>query len=132
MDAKPLETAELEALLEFYAANGVNCALDDVPHNRFSEMREAREARMAAMTKSHNAPQNQTQPAPNLSAPHFSSQNPSAPSASAPSQRASYAQNQSVPDQATVETARAFAASAKTLEELHKALDNFEGCNLKE
>ena len=114
----------MEALLEFYAANGIDCAMDDQPHDRFAEMREAREARMAAMTQSHHASQNNTQ---------INQQTPPrlAPKASDASQPPRRATAQTVPDAANVEAARTLANAANTLEDLHTALSQFDGCNLK-
>ena len=114
----------MEALLEFYAANGVDCAIDDEPHDRFAEMREAREARMAAMTQNHHAAQNNAQ-INQQSSPQ------SAPNTSSPQAAPARVATQTVPDAANVEAARKLANAANTLEDLHAALEQFDGCNLK-
>ncbi|MEP1443728.1 MAG: uracil-DNA glycosylase [Hyphomicrobiales bacterium] len=124
MTTNATHIAEMEALLEFYAANGVDCAMDDEPHDRFAEMRKAREARMAAMSQSHHASQNNTQ-LNQPSSPRL------APNASGAPQAPARATTQAVPDAANVETARSLANAANTLEDLHTAFSQFDGCNLK-
>ena len=116
--------AEMEALLEFYAANGVDCAIDDEPHDRFAEMREAREAKMAAMTQNHHAAQNNAQ-INQQSSPHPTPTASSAPRAPA------RAITQTVPDASNAEAAHKLANAANTLEDLYAALEQFDGCNLK-
>jgi len=114
----------MEALLEFYVANGVDCALDIEPHDRFAEMRKAREARMAAMTQNHHATQNNAQ---------INQQSSPQQASNASSTQAAPARSatQTVPDAANVEAARKLANAANTLEDLHTALEQFDGCNLK-
>lgn len=124
MSTNATHIAEIEALLEFYAANGVDCALDDQPHDRFAEMREAREARMAAMAQSHNAVQNNAQINQQTS--------PQRPPATSSTARAPVrTTTQTVPDAANVDAARKLANAATTLNDLHAALGQFDGCNLK-
>ena len=113
----------MEALLEFYAANGVDCAIDDEPHDRFAEMREARAAKMAAMTQNHHATQNNTQ----INQKSSPLPAPTSNAREAPARTAT----QTVPDAANVDAARKLANAANTLEDLHAALEQFDGCNLK-
>ena len=113
----------MEALLEFYVANGVDCALDIEPHDRFAEMREAREAKMAAMTQNHHAAQNNTQ----INQQSSPQRAPASSAHEAPARTTT----QTVPDAANVEAARKLANAANTLEDLHAALEQFDGCNLK-
>ena len=112
----------MEALLEFYAANGVDCAIDDEPHDRFAEMREARAAKMAAMTQNHHATQNNTQ----INQKSSPLPAPTSNAREAPARTAT----QTVPDAANVDAARKLANAANTLEDLHAALEQFDGCNL--
>lgn len=112
-DAAPLRDS-LAALLRFYQAIGVDCALDEVAIDRFA--------------------------APPPAAPVFSPslpQRPSvAPPVASPQARplaAPYDKSPALaqPQEAAVFDARAAAAGAQTLDELRAALENFDGCALK-
>ncbi len=94
----------LEALLEFYAEAGVDLAVDEVPHDRFTPQ-----------PKVEPQPDDRPRPAaarPVLAAPPRAQAAPPAP------------------DEAAGE-ARQRAASATTLDELRAILEAFDGCSLK-
>jgi DNA polymerase len=96
----------LAALLEWYAAMGVDVALDSAPIDRFAES-EARK----------------TAPPPQRLAPR-----PTAPAGPAATVQNVAAQ---LPNADAVMAARAAAGSAASLDELKGLLEHFEGCNLR-
>jgi DNA polymerase len=104
---------EALALLEWYALAGVDEAIDETAHNRFSEdERPARVDRPAAAAAAPAAP-----PPPSPS--------PRPQRAPAPAPKASADPHDAVA------AARALAAAAASLEELEAAVRGFEGCPLK-
>ena len=92
---------ELESLLRFYAESGIDFPLSDDAPNRFEA-----EPAPAAKAARHDAPQ----PAQPPTAP------PRLPA---------------IPDAEAVALAGEVAAQAETLDDLRKAVEAFEGCNLK-
>jgi uracil-DNA glycosylase family 4 len=102
----PQDRAAVEALLEFYVEAGVDCALDDTPHDRFAEA--LRPAPVAIE-------QPRRGPAPVGITPN--SRSPSAAVAASPAEAA--------------QDARARARQATSLAELESILAAFEGCALK-
>jgi len=114
---------EIETLLEFYAANGVDCALDEHPHDRFNETAAIGATAIALPIASEPE---YTSALPALAEKIHSFQAPAAPRTNfAPAQR------QTVPDADALEDARAAAGRASSLDELREVLAAFEGCNLK-
>jgi DNA polymerase len=103
------------ALLEWYAAVGVDLALADAPVDRFAESaaQMASAARPAAPALSRQPPPHERQAAPTPAAPM---------AAASPA---------TIPNAETVMSARAAAASAASLDELKGLLEGFEGCNLR-
>jgi DNA polymerase len=101
------------ALLAWYAAMGVDIALDERPLDRLAQSAEPSGRDAPAAPPPRSAP---TPGVPYVNPLRVAA--PIAPSAVAPS------------DEAT-EAARAAARSAKTLDELRDALARFEGCNLR-
>lgn len=101
---------ELMALLDFYAASGVDLALDEAPHNRFKEVRP--KAQNPAVPD-QNRQQAAGQKASILPAPATSSGPP-------------------IPVDEAVMAARATAADAKNLDELRHLVAHFEGCSLRQ
>ena len=114
------QRAALAALLEFYAASGVDVALEEAAIDRFAEEREKRardaERRAAEIdararaADSARAPSREAAPAPSRAAP------------GAPV---------SLDPQEAVAGARALAASATDLAMLRENLAGFDGCALK-
>lgn len=100
LDAAP----DLAELIAWYAEMGVTEALDETPHNHFTEPQPA-QARPAQRVASVKAV-----PAPAAARPNAAAGTP--------------------PDEATL-SARALAREARTLDELKEALSRFEGCALK-
>jgi DNA polymerase len=98
----------LAALLEWYAANGVDTALDEAPIDRLA----ARPAPLHAEAMQASA----QEPAP----PRPPSNESELPLARPPP-----------PPEGDALAARAAAASAQTLEELREILSTFDGCSLK-
>ncbi len=116
---------EFEALIEFYAANDLDYALDENPHNRFEEVRQKRAVRLQQQTSLPAAQQILTPPTNTSGALQRS------PSSKAAPLIAPTSPPQVLPDAATMQDARKLAESAKNLEELKELLSHFEGCNLK-
>lgn len=100
----------LAALLEWYAANGVDMAIDEDPVDRFSAPAPivARPAPRQPDELESPVPGSMPMPSPTRPAPGM-----------AP------------PGDVDTSAARAAAASARTLDELRAALEAFEGCPLK-
>lgn len=103
----------LRALVEFYVAVGVDCALEEEPVDRFAQERRRREEALAARAG---------RPAGNPSPRDVTAT--SAPSAAPASLRALD------PGEAEI-SARERAANAPDLEALRAALEDFDGCGLK-
>jgi len=99
---------DLADLLRFYAEAGVDEPLLEEPVNRFEEQAAARQAAMAAVTKTP----------------------PKMPAPAAPARPAATAAPV-LPDEEQAVRAREVAASAQSLDELCELLRNFDGCNLK-
>lgn len=109
------------ALLEWYAAMGVDVTLADAPLDRFEESAKAKAAAEAARRQAPS-------PAPRgpMPAVDFQQQvTPARPVVTATGQTAQ------VPTEATVMQARTTAQSAQTLDELKALIEAFNGCNLK-
>ena len=103
--------AGLAELLLFYADAGVDEALLDSPVDRFAET-----SRMAAARAAKASPT----PSPSPSAPARPELRPAARLGSA-----------TVPDGSQAALAREMAAQATDLDGLRKAMEGFDGCNLK-
>ncbi|HEX8167714.1 MAG TPA: uracil-DNA glycosylase [Beijerinckiaceae bacterium] len=105
------DRAALVSLLDFYAESGVDCALDEAPHDRFADAARPRAAappRPAALQETARDFARGLAPAPRPASPQ-----------AVPS-----------PDEAAAD-ARSRARGARTLEELEALLAGFEGCALK-
>ena len=115
------QRAALTALLEFYAASGVDVALDEVPIDRFAEEREkrAREAERRAAGIDARARAADSIRAPSGNAP---------PATARPASPATPA---NLDPQEAVAGARALAAAATDLAMLRDYLAGFDGCGLK-
>jgi DNA polymerase len=120
------DRAALLALLEFHVAAGVDCALDEIPHDRFADdaARPAAEAPAGASVApmpgrpaaAGSAPAAAAQPHPLLQrAPE--PRTPARVAVASPEEAASAARDQ--------------ARSARSLEELAALLASFEGCGLR-
>lgn len=120
MSTKAQNNKQLEALLEFYAANGVDCALDEMPHDRFADTQKTANER--AKTTAGSTPKTLFQ-APPQKANNKSSEG--GQPIIAPKAR------QAVPESVALEDARKAAQQADTLEALRAALEAFDGCTLK-
>ena len=113
IDAAQMTHAELDALLRWYEAMGVDVAVDDAPHDRFAEF-----AAEAARPRAE---------APGAPSPQAPRKAPLAPAPMRePVQRALAASAEEV-----IKAAQEAAAAASTLDALRAALDAFEGCALK-
>ena len=126
MQQSPENTRQIEALLEFYSAAGVDCFLGEDPVDWFALTREQAERRAQARAPAPQ-PGAQTQPTGGpQAAPALQ------PAAAAPQTRRPDAGAPAVlPDAAVIAAARDMAAGAASLDELQSCLAAFEGCNLK-
>ncbi|WP_237153462.1 uracil-DNA glycosylase [Oryzibacter oryziterrae] len=104
------------ALFEWYAAMGVDLAVDDAPVDRFAQSA----AQMEAQKAQRAAPVPRVAPAP-----------AAATRSAAPPQAKTASQTARLPSNETVMQAREAASSAQTLDELRALLERFDGCNLK-
>jgi uracil-DNA glycosylase len=130
--ALEMDTAELAALLYFYADSGVDDLCEDAAIDRFEQSAKILQSR------------SRSQPQPDAAAPTASGRisaaaKPSPASmgdgrkstAPAPVTAAPQASQLTIPGAAAFEDARALAASANTIAELRAALEGFTGCNLR-
>ena len=108
--------ADLIAILDFHTEAGVDVALDEKPHDRFTEAEAPEPAPRPRRT------------APRQAAPQAI---PLAPPPSPPPQRATYGRAASAEPEAAARDARAQARDAKSLEELEAILAGFESCPLR-
>jgi uracil-DNA glycosylase family 4 len=97
----------LRELLAFYQEAGVDCALEEHGVDRFAAAPEQPPARPSPVAAAPQPAQRAEQPAP----PRIG--------------------QATVPDQMQTALAREAALSADSLEALHTAMQNFEGCNLR-
>lgn len=125
-----MDSAELAALLHFYADSGVVDLCEEAPIDRFAQSAEILQSRARAQAQ------------PNAVAPIAAAQTPSAKASSPapgegrkiaaqPVAPAPQASQLTVPNEAAFESARSLAASANSIAELRMALDSFTGCNLR-
>lgn len=151
MNVKSKNVQELELLLDFYSASGVDCVLDEMPHDRFLEHQTARAERLqrfsgAAMPEPApsapaRAPAREMPAGETIARPDPRSGPSSGPRSGphlvagdfTPDDRAHLPQaaHATVTDAGTMADAAASAAAAETLDDLRAALAAFEGCNLK-
>jgi uracil-DNA glycosylase len=115
MDGKT-DPRVLQSLLDFHVEAGVDCALDETPHDRFAEDQAAAAARSTARPSS---------PAPRSPEARQTPVPASAPAARAPSKAAAAA------PEAAARAARDQVKDARSLEELEALLAGFEGCGLR-
>lgn len=108
----------IEAVLEFYVAAGVDLAVDDVPHDRFAELRKERDAKAERDRARAAAVLDRVQASERSDAPR-----PAPAIARPPADPVSA-------DEAVM-SARQAAAGAQTLEDLQDILSRFEGCGLR-
>lgn len=108
----------IEAVLEFYVAAGVDLAVDDVPHDRFAELRKERDAKAERDRARAAAVLDRVQSSERSDAPR-----PAPAIARPPADPVSA-------DEAVM-SARQAAAGAQTLEDLQDILSRFEGCGLR-
>lgn len=132
---------ELEALLDFYLASGIDCLLDTEPVDRFLEtarLAERRAAEQVSRTPDRLAqgagptafePPRSRMPGADQAFPR------SAPASSDAPQRGGEASGGGasvvLPNASAVESARDAARNVSTLDELRACLEGFDGCNLR-
>lgn len=112
-NVNPDELAQLETILEFHVASGVDICLEESPQDRFVESKKlaAKQAKIASNPK--KTPVTLKQKPEPVNKPKSESG------------------TVSIPDQAAVQSAQELAKSAKDLDELRGMLESFNGCNLK-
>ena len=142
---------ELESLLEFYLASGLDCFLEEEAVDRFAlseDMASQQQATRNAAFSSSGRP-SEGMPSPNgVTSPEASRQasqpagrtgqsdgtlaptRGAAPASQAPVPGGAFA-DAVVPDREVVESARDLARQAKDLAELRDCLAGFTGCNLR-
>ncbi len=108
---------ELTALVGWYAEMGVDIAIDNQPHDRFTEDSLRLAPPSPAERPAAETPAASDAPTPSRRAPLQR-----APISSIPAPVA--------PEEASA-AARDIAASATSLEDLHRAMESFEGCAMK-
>ena len=135
--SKRREPSELAEILAFHAEAGVDCALDEVPHDRFAEASKQAAAPVSGSVGKASSTDKTLATDTTLANEMATERDPSAPRvlqravALAPeSQRpAPAAAAMSTDDAAS--SATALARAATTLDALRAALASFEGCALK-
>ncbi|MBA5778434.1 uracil-DNA glycosylase [Stappia sp. F7233] len=124
----------LEALLDFYAASGVDGLVDADPFDAFSQtLQPATQSRRPeqAAAPAHPGPARREMPRPQQPAtPQQPAPARAQPGATAPRPPAQQTPAAVIPGEEAVDAARAAARSAASLDALHKALASFDGCNL--
>ena len=109
---------EIRELARWYAEIGVDLALEEMPVDRFAESSQA-EQRLAPASRQANAAR-----------PVATERSAPASMPARPAGTTGFA-NAAIPDERMVASARELAASAATLDDLRKAMEGFDGCNLK-
>lgn len=113
----------LQELLAWYVDAGIDCALMDGPVNRFVQEAEEAEARKKPATRPVLPKQGDGRTAPQRATAGQRLAAPQTIRAEPP--------GMAVPDGKAVARAQELAAGAATLDELRKAIEGFDGCNLK-
>jgi uracil-DNA glycosylase family 4 len=128
--APEMDTAELAALLQFYAESGMVELCEDAPIDRFQQSADILQARAKPQPRTNVAAPvaNSQKPALNQSTPASSIGRKAAAQPIAPAPQASQL---TIPGAAAFEDARGLAASANSIAELRTALEGFTGCNLR-
>lgn len=131
---------ELEALLDFYLASGIDCLLETNPVDRFAETARLAERRAAGqgarpLDRTTQGAGPAAAQAPFSRMPGADRTYPqAAPAASVP-QQGSEASGGGIsavlPNASAVESARDAARNVSTLDELRACLEGFDGCNLR-
>jgi uracil-DNA glycosylase family 4 len=120
----PLVAGALEGLLRWYVAMGADAAIDEEPHDRFAAT-APRPARGPALAQEAQPQDTPSQKAPINEAPRNKALNRDQTSPAPPPRL------ESTPAaDALIGQAEELAASATTLEELHRVWENFQGCGL--
>jgi len=109
--------ADLIAILDFQTEAGVDVALDETPHDRFTE------ADAPEPVRARPAPRRAAAPAPAPSPPPLE--------APRPAPRATFGRAASAEPEAAAGDARARARNAASLEELEAILTEFDACPLR-
>ncbi|MCX2723764.1 uracil-DNA glycosylase [Roseibium salinum] len=142
MEQTPHDLRQIEALLDFYTASGVDCFLGDEPADWFElTSRQAAEraqspapavqAPQGRPPRQPDAPAPAPAPASRMPAPEAGPQARQPAMAPATAQTGAFGQPGVLPDREIIEAARDLASSAATLEDLRQCLEAFDGCNLK-
>ena len=122
---------ELEALLDFYLASGIDCVLEEEAVDRFLETAQWIERQVARPEARGDLSQPRPELAPasqrQASGQFAASVKPAATSQAAQTNVSSVV----LPDALAVQSARDAAREARTLDELRACLERFEGCNLR-
>lgn len=125
-----MDTAELAALLHFYADSGVAELCEDAAIDRFAQSTEILQARTKPQPQSNMAAPVVAGQKPALNLPAQSASIGRKPAAQ-PIAPAPQASQLTIPGASAFEDARGLAASANSITELRAALAGFTGCNLR-
>ncbi len=129
----PLAPETAATILRWHMDAGADWVLDDAPHDRFAESRQAALARGAA-ERDRPASEERRDPAMvDEAAKRPASAKPLSPPTAGRPQSFSPGVQRAAPvaPLEAAETARSLAASARTLDELRAVLESFDGCALK-
>ena len=110
----------VQEILEWYVDAGVDLLLEDKPVNRFEEKPSQPQVSLSRPIEGSTNARNQAANERPEVISRVQSQAKVAPTPAA-----------TMPDTATIESAKDVAAKAQNLEELENALKSFDGCNLK-
>jgi uracil-DNA glycosylase family 4 len=121
----PDNTEALAKLLRWYADMGVDCAVDTIPHDRFTD--SVQPVKKAAPESSARTSITNSSNAPARSAPRKLMRGEPAPISDSREAQAP----QSLSADLVAQSASEAAASARTLDELREKLLAFDGCGLK-
>ncbi|MGJ8570587.1 MAG: uracil-DNA glycosylase [Hoeflea sp.] len=128
--AHEMDTAELAALLQFYAESGLVDLCEDAPTDRFQQSAEILQARAKPQPRTNVAAPVANGQKPALDQP-ASSSSIGRKAAAQPIAPAPQASQLTIPGAAAFSDARGLAASANSIAELRSALEGFTGCNLR-
>lgn len=127
-----LDQQSLLSLLRWYAEMGVDVAVSNEAHDRFSEGQASQTARQAA-NSAQNRPRRPNRPEADqaIRSPASGNLSRSDTTGSKPARQSETRQPAPVAPSVAADSARDAANAAGTLEELRAALEQFDGCALK-
>lgn len=128
-EASTISRAEAASILKYYAEAGVVDLLDEAPIDRYEASRKQLEEKRAQRGNTSSRIISPRLAAASSRTSHSERLTQDKPVASAIQGSSA---NLAVPDQESIDEARALAKSAKSVEELKEILAGFKGCNLRQ